>query len=245
MFCFPHAGGGTAMYYRWARYLPPDVMLAPIRLPGREDRLNDTPYIDLTHLADDVARAIGTLDPRPYVLVGHSLGGYVALEVARRLAAAGYPPPAKLVVAACGAPRQGKARHPIAHLPDEPFIDEVSRRYDGIPHAVRQHPELLAMVLPALRADLQMIEAYDNPSNEPLPVDIVALGGIDDVGVSPARLNQWRALTTTRFSMRLFPGGHFFLHPPPRRDVSSADDSMPPPLAYVLDSLPPVDELPL
>lgn len=230
------------MFYRWSRFLPDDVLLAPLRLPGREDRLNETPYTELTRLADDAAAAIVALQPQPYVLVGHSLGGYVALEVARRLMEKGYPPPARLVVAACGAPRPGKATNPISHLPDEQFVDEVSRRYDGIPDAVRSHPELLAMVLPALRADLQMIESYDNPSNQPLPIDILALGGTDDVGVAASRLNDWRELTTGRFAMRLFPGGHFFLHPPPRRELPDTGDTIPSPLSLILSALPPVEE---
>ncbi len=241
IFCFPHAGGGTAVFYRWDRYLPDDVALGPLRLPGRDDRLREAPYSDLLHLADDAANAIRSLRPKPYVLVGHSFGGYVALEVVRRLVLSGYPPPAALIVAACGAPRPGKAQHPIGQLPDKQFVDEVARRYDGIPEAVLANAELLAMVVPALRADLQMVESYDNPSNAPVPCDLLALGGTDDPGVAPSRLNEWRALTTGNFTMRLFPGGHFFLHPPARRDMASDSRSMPAPLALVLNSLPPND----
>ena len=90
---------------------------------------------------------------------------------------------------------------------------------------------------------MQMIEAYDDPSDEPISVDILALGGADDAGVKASRLNGWREFTTGRFAMRLFPGGHFFLHPPPRREVSSDDDPIPAPLEAILAVLPDNDEL--
>lgn len=240
LFCFPHAGGGSAMFYRWARYLPDDVALAPLRLPGREDRLADPPYDNLATLADQAATAIASLEPRPSLFVGHSLGGYVAFEVAQRLCRNRQHLPHQLIVAACGAPRQGKAKHPIAELPEQEFLDEVARRYDGIPDAVRQSPQLLAMVLPSLRADIRMIESYDYTPGEPLPVDITAIGGTDDVGVGPDRLSGWRPLTAGRFSLRLFPGGHFFLHPPSKREIDPDRDTTPAPLALILNALPQV-----
>ncbi|MGI9457625.1 MAG: thioesterase II family protein [Aeoliella sp.] len=239
LFCFPHAGGGTALYYRWQRHLPNDLVLAPMRLPGREDRIAEPPYSDLVTLASDAAIAIRAAGNLPFALVGHSLGAYVALEVALRLASDGGPLPAKLIVAACGAPRIGKPTSPIGKLPDDEFIDQVAKRYDGIPAAVRNDAELLAMVLPALRADIQMIESYDYQPVDPLPIDLVALGGADDPGVAIHRLAQWREHTTASFTMRLFPGGHFFLHPPARRAAPGERESIPAPLAAILEILPP------
>ncbi|WP_425400679.1 thioesterase II family protein [Aeoliella sp.] len=236
LFCFPHAGGGAAAFYRWSRYLPNDVALVPLRLPGREDRLGETPYADLAQLADDAAEAVASLAPLPSLFVGHSLGGYVALEVTKRLLDTSHVP-SKLIVAACGAPRGGRSKSPIGQLDDDAFVDAVATRYDGIPDLVRQSPELLAMVLPALRADIQMIESYDYQPTTPLPIDILALGGTDDGGVSPHRLNEWRNFTGGSFQMRLFPGGHFFLHPAPRREAA-AGAARPAPLSLICDQLP-------
>lgn len=237
VFCFPHAGGGAAMFYRWQRFLPDDVALVPLRLPGREDRLKESPYVELNALADDIAQAVSLLPAAEAVFVGHSLGGYVAYEVARRLQAWWSKLPAKLIVAACGAPRVGKSQNPIGQLPDQEFLEQVAQRYDGLPAAVRESPELMAMVLPALRADIRMIESYEYQPADPLPIDLLALGAPDDPGVPVNRLNDWRKFTTRAFAMRLFPGGHFFLHPPARRDACSI--AVPPAIQLVIDALPP------
>lgn len=206
------------MFYRWQRFCPPDVALVPLRLPGRDDRFREAPYQSLAELADDAAEAIASLLPRPFLLVGHSMGAYVAWEVARRLEESQGPLPHRCVVAACGAPRPRDPATNISHLPDQDFVEEVIRRYEGIPEGVRNEPELLALVVPPLRADLRMIEQYACPPVVPIDTPIVALGGEQDPSVAPQRLEEWRNWTSGGFSARWFEGGHFFLYPPPRRE---------------------------
>ena len=67
------------------------------------------------------------------------------------------------------------------------------------------------MVLPALRADLQMIETYQCADEPPLEVPMFVLGGTEDPAVSAGHLMEWRRYTTQDCSVRLLPGGHFFL----------------------------------
>lgn len=235
--CLPHAGGGAGVFYRWQRWFPPDVALVPLRLPGREDRLRDAPYRALDKLADDAAAAIASLPPRPFAILGHSMGAYVAWEVARRLESTGGPLPHRVVVAACGAPRPRDPTRNIGHLGDDEFIEAVSSRYAGIPDGVRNEPELLALVLPPLRADLQMIESYAVPAPTPIATPMTALGGEEDPSVAPQRLEEWRQWTTGSFAAKWFEGGHFFLYAPGRRNAPSTSE-VPFPLRAVLDCLP-------
>lgn len=237
VFCFPHAGGGSALFYRWQRWLPDDVALVPMRLPGREDRMREPPYDSIAELADDAAEAIGSLPPRPYILVGHSMGSYLVWEVTRRLEERDGPHPQRCIVAACGAPRPRDPATDIAHLPDEEFVEAVIQRYDGIPKGIRDDPELIALVIPPLRADLHMIESYPCPAPQPIATDIVALGGTEDPSVAPHRLEAWGDWTSGEFRVARFPGGHFFLHPPARRDVTP-DTQIPEPLRAVIELLP-------
>lgn len=54
LFCLPYSGGGATMFYGWQRLIDTRVEVAPIHLPGREDR-EDEP---LSHSAEAIAAAV-------------------------------------------------------------------------------------------------------------------------------------------------------------------------------------------
>jgi surfactin synthase thioesterase subunit len=211
LFCFPHAGGGTAAYYRWQAVVPPEIEILPLRLPGRENRLTDPPYADVVELARDVANAISEAGNQPFALLGHSLGAYVAWESACQLRKSSGASPRLVIVSAAQAPHLVQKGTPISRLADREFVDEMVRRYDGIPPAFRDDPQLLAALLPPLRADVRMWEQYIPSACPPLDCEMMALGGADDARVPMSGLQGWRDYTTNRFSARVFPGGHFYL----------------------------------
>ena len=101
------------------------------------------------------------LDDVPFALFGHSMGALLAFELARRIRRAGGPCASAAVrVSGHRAPELPR-RHPaIAHLRDPEFITEICQRYGGVPDEVLRQPELLALFLPCLRADMTLIEHY-------------------------------------------------------------------------------------
>jgi surfactin synthase thioesterase subunit len=211
LFCVPHAGVGPSAYRRWSDCLPSDIEVALIHLPGRESRLRETPYTHIEPLVEAAAVALGPYLDIPYAMFGHSMGALVAFELARRFEEEGHGAPRHLFVSGRRAPQMPPRRSPIAHLPDDQFVPEIRSRYNGIPEEVLRHPDLLALLLPGLRADLTLVEGYVHRPGAPLPCPIVAMGGMADMEATEAELVGWRHQTTAALSVRMFPGGHFYL----------------------------------
>ena len=192
--------------------MPPSVDLLPLALPGHDGRLKQPLATDLKVLAKDLCEELSrhALD-RPFVILGHSMGGLLAHEIARALRRAGHSMPRMLVLSGCRPPHTIVVKEPIHGLPDAEFVAVLQERYGGMPPAVRDNPELQALLLPALRADFQMIETYHCDDEPALDVPMLVLGGTEDPAVSASHLMEWRRYTTQDCSVRLLPGGHFFV----------------------------------
>jgi medium-chain acyl-[acyl-carrier-protein] hydrolase len=212
------------MYRGWDQYLAENVEVCAVSLPGREMLLRERPVPDLHRLAEEVARQIRPDLDRPFALFGHSMGSWLAFEVARALRRSGAPFPFRLFVSGRRAP-QLPARDPAMHdLDDGQLIAEIQRRYGGIPQTVLREPDLLALLLPALRADLTALETYQYRDEAPLGCAISCFGGIADAHVPRDDLEPWRLLTAGAFELMQFPGAHFYLQESSRKALLEAID---------------------
>ena len=82
----------------------------------------------------------------------------------------------------------------------------------GTPEEILAHPEILAVLLPLLRADFALIDGCPRVTRMPLSCPIVASGGMQDHRVSWDDVYAWRKVTTSQFLMEMFPGDHFYLN---------------------------------
>ena len=86
------------------------------------------------------------------------------------------------------------------------------RRLKGTPREVLEDEELMQIMLPVLRADFAVYETYVYSTEPPLNCPISTFGGLEDHRVSRGDLEAWRDQTRGSFSLRMFPGDHFFLN---------------------------------
>ncbi len=210
LFCLPHAGGGTALYRGWQSHLPDSVLLAPVRLPGRESRLSEKPYERMEELVAALGEAIQPHLDRPFAFFGHSMGAGVAFELTRWLRRRGLPLPSALMVSGARAPQLRLAPLPPVAWDDRTLLVEL-RRLGGIPPELTEHEELSRLLLAALRSDLNLYRSYVCHAEPPLPVPIRAYGGAQDPNLRPEELEAWKEQTTAGFALALLPGGHFYL----------------------------------
>lgn len=210
--CFPHAGGSASFFRPWRAALPADVELHAVQYPGRLDRIADPCVDDMDELADAVARAVTPLLDHPVALFGHSLGGSVAYEVARRLPALAGRGPARLFVS--GRPAPDRQRCSRTYLADDDVLWDELRRLGGASPEVIESPELREAFLPALRNDYRLGETYRARPGPPLSCPVSAVLGDRDTEVDPDEAGAWAGFTGAGFTLRVYPGGHFYLSPP-------------------------------
>jgi surfactin synthase thioesterase subunit len=172
-------------------------------LPGRERRIAEPLGVDPAAIAAAMhVDAAG----RPYALFGHSMGGLLAFDLARRLTHEHRGGPAHLAISAIVHPKALQDLTPISHLPDDELLAWV-RRLGGAPEAVLEDPQLLELLLAPLRCDSAWMERYLYRQTGALSCDI----SVFDAHESDDDLSGWASETTGGCVERHYPGGHFYL----------------------------------
>jgi medium-chain acyl-[acyl-carrier-protein] hydrolase len=207
--CAPYAGGGASLFRDWPARLPGVEVLA-LQLPGRERRFHEPP---LRRVTDVVAAAVPELAPRldrSFSLFGHSMGALIVFEVARELRRRFAASPSALFVSGARAPQLPSARRTY-NLPDNELAGDIAW-----PHAAEGEPipasEILELMLPLVRADLELAQTYEHRPEPPFRCPIVAFCGTADAEVTVEDAAAWRAHTVGRFALHVLEGNHLFLH---------------------------------
>ncbi len=205
LFCLPFAGGSAMTYRSWPNAIPDWIEVCPIELPGHGTRFREAPLTTMEAVVADLLVAVAPLADRPVALFGHSMGARIARELAQRLGSrvvhlfASASPAAHIPVRRC-----------LAHLPEPELIAEL-RRLGGTPAAVLDQPQLLAMLLPIVRADFALLDRYVGRNDPRLECPLTAFAGNADPEVKLADVRAWKQHTSGAFNVVTFDDGHFFL----------------------------------
>lgn len=215
LFCLPYAGGAASIYRTWPQYLPAEIEVCAVQLPGRENRIRERPFTDAAALVQALMPVLLPLLDKPFALFGHSMGSLLAYELAQQLHLQGQTP-THLLVSGRRAPMLLEPDALVHTLDnDDAFLMELQRRYNNIPAVIFADAELRELFMPLLRADMTLVERYQCAQQAPLPCPLVALGGTDDPRTSQADLQAWQILTQASFTLRMFQGDHFYLNQQP------------------------------
>ena len=210
--CFPHAGGSATSYHSLSIALPPTAEVLAVQYPGRQDRRAEECVDTIPELVDRLLPVLtARADDRPLALFGHSMGATLAFEVARRLEEhGGARSPVALFLSGRRAPHSPQGEY--IHLRDDPGILREVRLLDESAAAALNDPDILRMVMPALRGDYRAAETHVHVPGPPLRCPIVALAGDTDPRACVEEVEGWREYTEGPFAMHVFQGGHFFLN---------------------------------
>jgi len=209
--CLPFAGAGASFFHPWSEHAGDRLDIVPLQLPGRERRIDAEPYRDAQVAADellaDLPRQLG--DRTDVVLFGHSLGAVLAYELAHRVAAHPDLVLRHLFVSGSPDPHTQRPRRATG-LGDDEFLARVSE-FAGFSHEALEDEEMRELILPTLRADVEMHENYRPSTDDRLPAPLTSLRGSEDTLVTAAECARWSESAGAGFEYVELPGGHMYL----------------------------------
>lgn len=212
LLCLPFAGGGASTFQEWPIHLPTSVEVWAVQLPGRGSRFAESPVRNF----DIVVAAIGDNLAQlsyweiPYAIFGHSMGALIGFELCRYLRDKQCISPKYLLVSGRRAPQIADTDPPIYDLPKPDFMERL-RDIGGTSPEILENEELMATLLPSLRADFELTQTYRYVPALPLRCNILAFVGTDDEEENSERMEFWREQTIANFRMHTILGNHFFL----------------------------------
>jgi len=184
------ASGSVACYRRLASELSPEVATVAFLAPSLDGGVLDG---DVESMAD---RYLTELPPGPVLLGGWSLGGIIAFEMARRLAAAGRDTGPLLLI---DTPLPGSGAVDDAALMAE-FDYELHRMIRGAEITAEER----ATRFEIFRAHVRAQVAYRPPS--PVRNDLMVLSRRHNEDA-----HRWQTHTTGRLRLRRLPADHYEL----------------------------------
>ncbi|MBV6698093.1 thioesterase II family protein [Kitasatospora aureofaciens] len=207
--CLPHAGGAASTFHGWADYFGGGVEVLATRYPGRQERITEDCITNMAELAAAVTEALLPFLDVPLHVFGHSMGASLGYEVALKLEKEHGVRLAGLYVSGRKAPHRVNPE-PTYLGGDEALIGEVLR-LGGTEARLLSDPDLYELVMPAMRADFEIVGTYHAQPGHPVSCPVVGYVGDRDPGISPVDMAAWADVSAASFDLTVFPGGHFYL----------------------------------
>jgi pyochelin biosynthetic protein PchC len=208
--CLPHAGGSASSFFRFSAGAADPIEVLAVQYPGRQDRRAEAAVDDIAAMAAQTAEALRPWADRPLALFGHSMGALVAFETARALRERGIGEVVHLFVSGRCAPSRVREERPLDEWPEERVIAEL-QQLGGTDAALLSDPDVVRMMLPALRDDYRALRRYRAAAGDRVDCPVTAMVGDDDVTTTVAESKGWATHTAGPFRQHVFPGGHFYL----------------------------------
>lgn len=206
---FSFAGGSAMIYKKWfTKKELNNIEVIGIELPGRGKRINETRYKHIDDVLAELYPIIDSLYTKDTIIVGYSLGGILAYELAVYLQNKNKYLKALAIIARV--PPFLSDKEEKRSLYDEKELIESIKRLNGTPEEVLNSKDLFDFYLQIMKDDFLLVDSYDHKYHNKIYSPLNVYGGIDDKEANFIDLYEWKRYAGNDFNLRLFDGDHFF-----------------------------------
>jgi surfactin synthase thioesterase subunit/NADPH:quinone reductase-like Zn-dependent oxidoreductase len=209
LFMFHSMGAGASMFGHFLFNPPGDCDVHCIQLPGRENRGAEAIYTELPSLLDDLERAILPRLDGPFAFYGHSFGGIIAFELARRLRRHGLVP-RQFFCSATMAPQITLTWKNRDVMRESTISTNSEQKLIGLMSYI-DDLSFVEKILPGMRRDMPLLMGYDYRQEAPLDCPILAISAIEDEVTLPEEMAAWKNQTSRAFRQEMVHGDHWFV----------------------------------
>lgn len=213
LFLFHDAGGSVRLFENWESHIDSSTEMITVQLPGRDDRAHEPLVNDLNHILEELLPLMNEkIGNKPFFIYGHSMGGLIAFETARRLQHQYGKHAQELIVS--GTPcLKGYENHFVNNIfsqdfSDEQFLSLIISNDSNLDINNSGVKELVKM----LRNDFKLIHSYRYKEMPALNCKITAIHAKEDDRVDVEKVKRWQSETHHDFSLIVVDGGHNFVY---------------------------------
>jgi len=210
LFCIPFAGGSSSSYSWLKKYIGSDIELNLLDFPGRGKCSNVKEVSDMQELIDFLyKKIINEVGDCNYSVMGHSMGGYIAYEIACMISVSKIKMPKNLILS--GTPINDVfSEIDIENINKDDFKDIVIKN-QWIDEKILKSRLFEKYIYGTLLHDLKLVSNYTWKRKDLKKYAKVYIFYGEEDQYSIESYYLWNKLIGWEFLVLGFPGGHFFV----------------------------------
>lgn len=217
LFYLPFAGGTSYSVSTWNKIISDDIFFVPLDIPGRGKRIHEkypSKYSDVVYDFFNIIKQYIEKEDCEYIILGHSLGGYLAYHVCDLIERHNIKRPKCVILSAAVAINR------INELPLTKRLKDNSNRISelenyifsvhGIPELVRNNKKLLSVLTNTLLEDLHLIDTMNCDTFKVITsIPAILFYGLSD-DLDYEIISEWKDYFPI-IEEKAFVGNHFFI----------------------------------
>lgn len=206
LLCFPFSGGGSSVFKPLAAALGSGWAVHAVNPPGHGLGAERAPVDSVPQLTEEYLQCLPAELLEDTLVLGYSVGGYVAHHLLQALEQSAGPRPRGLIL--CAVPPYERRGQNYSEL-DDPALLAGLTQLGGIPEGLANATRAFSMFAHVVRADFRAYEQCPIPERS-LTTPTLVLAATQDTVYRPEWFEEWAAFLD-RPSSATVAGPHILL----------------------------------